>query len=67
MKLNSGTTIPLTKTWLRNRKYLEENIKQIKDFLERLIWGPNKPIAPNDTEQNRALNRRVELKITRIQ
>lgn len=33
MKLNSGTTISLTKTWLRNKKDLEENIKQIKDFL----------------------------------
>jgi hypothetical protein len=33
MKLNSGKTIPLTKTWLRNKKDLEENIKQIKDFL----------------------------------
>jgi hypothetical protein len=35
MKLNSGTSIPLTKTWLRNKKDLEENIKQIKDFLGR--------------------------------
>ncbi|NWG28075.1 MAG: hypothetical protein HXY48_06010 [Ignavibacteriaceae bacterium] len=33
MKLNSGTSISLTKTWLRNKKDLEENIKQIKDFL----------------------------------
>jgi hypothetical protein len=35
MKLISGTSIPLTKTWLRNRKDLEENIKQIIDFLGR--------------------------------
>ncbi len=33
IKLISGTSIPLTKTWLRNKNDLEENIKQIKDFL----------------------------------
>jgi len=33
MKLISGTSIPLTKTWLRNKEDLEKNISQIKDFL----------------------------------
>jgi OmpA-OmpF porin, OOP family len=28
--------------------------------------GPDKPIAPNDTEVNRAKNRRVEMRITKI-
>ena len=30
-------------------------------------YGPDMPVAPNDTEINRAKNRRVEMKITRIQ
>ena len=30
-------------------------------------YGPDTPVAPNDTEVNRAKNRRVEMKITRIQ
>lgn len=28
--------------------------------------GPDQPVAPNDTEENRALNRRVEMKVTRL-
>jgi outer membrane protein OmpA-like peptidoglycan-associated protein len=29
-------------------------------------WGPENPVAPNDTEANRAKNRRVEMRIARI-
>jgi len=29
-------------------------------------YGSDKPIAPNDTEQNRSKNRRVEMKITKL-
>jgi OmpA-OmpF porin, OOP family len=29
-------------------------------------YGPDMPVAPNDTEANRAKNRRVEMKITRL-
>jgi OOP family OmpA-OmpF porin len=29
-------------------------------------YGPDRPVAPNDTEANRAKNRRVEMKITRL-
>lgn len=29
-------------------------------------YGPDQPVAPNDTEPNRAKNRRVELKVTKL-
>jgi OOP family OmpA-OmpF porin len=48
------------------RKYLSENGIS-EDRISTLGYGSDKPIAPNDTEQNRAVNRRVELKITKIQ
>jgi OmpA-OmpF porin, OOP family len=48
------------------RKYLSDNGIS-EDRISTIGYGPDKPIAPNDTEQNRAVNRRVELKITRIQ
>jgi len=34
MKLISGKSIPLIKTWLRNKEHLDKNISQIKD-----LWG----------------------------
>jgi len=48
------------------RKYLSDNGIS-EDRISTVGYGPDKPIAPNDTEQNRAVNRRVELKITKIQ
>jgi outer membrane protein OmpA-like peptidoglycan-associated protein len=48
------------------RKYLSDNGIS-EDRITTIGYGPDKPIAPNDTEENRAINRRVELKITRIQ
>jgi outer membrane protein OmpA-like peptidoglycan-associated protein len=48
------------------RKYLSDNGIS-EDRISAVGYGPDKPIAPNDTEQNRAVNRRVELKITKIQ
>lgn len=33
MKLISGTTIPLTKTWLRNKEDLQKVVNEIDDFL----------------------------------
>uniref|UniRef100_UPI00307E2CD8 OmpA family protein n=1 Tax=Ignavibacterium sp. TaxID=2651167 RepID=UPI00307E2CD8 len=41
------------------RKYLSDNGIS-EDRISIVGYGPDKPIAPNDTEQNRALNRRVE-------
>lgn len=48
------------------RKYLSDNGIS-EDRITTIGHGPDKPIASNDTEENRAKNRRVELKITRIQ
>lgn len=34
---------------------------------ERITWrgyGKTKPLAPNNSEENRALNRRVEFRVT---
>ena len=36
-----------------------------KDRITGKGFGPNKPIAPNDTEENRQRNRRVEFQITK--
>ncbi len=41
-------------------KGIDEGRITIKGF------GPDQPLAPNDTEANRAKNRRVEMKITRL-
>jgi OmpA-OmpF porin, OOP family len=48
------------------RRYLSGNGIS-EDRISVVGYGPDKPIAPNDTEPNRAINRRVELKVTRIQ
>ncbi|HNU43575.1 MAG TPA: OmpA family protein, partial [Cyclobacteriaceae bacterium] len=46
------------------REYLiKKGIK--KDRITGKGFGPNKPIAPNDTEENRQRNRRVEFQIVK--
>lgn len=47
------------------RKYLSDNGIS-EDRITTIGHGPDKPIAPNDTEANRAKNRRVELRVVRI-
>lgn len=59
-----------------NRELSLKRVRSCKDYLvakgidEALITiqgvGPDQPVAPNDTEANRAKNRRVELKITKL-
>lgn len=59
-----------------NRELSLKRVRSCKDYLAskgidegRITikgYGPDMPIAPNDTEANRAKNRRVELKVTRL-
>jgi outer membrane protein OmpA-like peptidoglycan-associated protein len=59
-----------------NMRLSKERAKAVYDFLilngidaERLQYkgyGPDKPISPNSTEEGRAKNRRVEMKITEM-
>jgi OmpA-OmpF porin, OOP family len=59
-----------------NRELSLKRVRSCKDYLAnkgidegRITikgFGPDAPVAPNDTESNRAKNRRVELKITKL-
>lgn len=59
----------------KNMILSEQRVKTIKDYLvkngineKRLVvkgFGSTKPVAPNDTEENKKLNRRVEFVILR--
>ncbi len=59
-----------------NRQLSLKRVRSCKDYLiakgiddGRITikgYGPDMPVAPNDTEINRAKNRRVEMKITRL-
>jgi outer membrane protein OmpA-like peptidoglycan-associated protein len=56
-----------------NQKLSERRAKAIEEFLiskgvsadrlEIVGYGPSNPIAPNDTKEGRAMNRRVEMKV----
>jgi outer membrane protein OmpA-like peptidoglycan-associated protein len=51
-------------------------VKACKDYIVsrgidpgRIIahgYGPDRPVAPNDTEANRARNRRVEMRVVKL-
>lgn len=59
-----------------NRELSLKRVRSCKDYIAskgiddgRITikgFGPDMPIAPNDTEANRAKNRRVEMKITKL-
>lgn len=59
-----------------NRSLSYKRVRSCKDYIvgkgigeERIIaigYGPDHPVVPNDTESNRAKNRRVEMRVTKI-
>ena len=62
--------------WAPNMKLAEDRVKTVKDYLAKKgvaesrvqtkAWGPSKPIAGNETEDKRKLNRRVEFTILKL-
>ncbi|ADB38560.1 OmpA family protein [Spirosoma linguale] len=62
--------------WEPNMKLAEDRVRVVKEYLlkkgikpERIqtkAWGPSKPIASNETEEKRKLNRRVEFTILKL-
>ena len=59
--------------WALNMKLAEDRVAQVKKYLlgkgvaesriQTKAWGPSKPIASNESEEKRKLNRRVEFTI----
>lgn len=59
-----------------NRSLSYKRVKACKDYIigkgidpGRIIalgYGPDRPVAPNDTESNRAKNRRVEMRVVKL-
>lgn len=59
-----------------NRSLSYKRVKACKDYVvakgiaeDRIIaigFGPDRPVAPNDTEANRAKNRRVEMRLKKL-
>jgi OmpA-OmpF porin, OOP family len=59
-----------------NRSLSYKRVKACKDYIllkgidaGRIIaigFGPDRPVAPNDTEENRAKNRRVEMRLVKL-
>ncbi len=82
MKNNAGAEIELSGHTssegdrAMNRSLSYKRVKACKDYLVsrgieegRIIavgFGPDKPVAPNDTETGRAKNRRVEMRLTKL-
>lgn len=62
--------------WAPNMKLAEDRVKTVKGYLtdkgitenrvQTKAWGPSKPIASNETEEKRKLNRRVEFTILKL-
>ena len=62
--------------WEPNMKLAEDRVRVVKEYLtgkgvapnriQTKAWGPSKPIASNETEDKRKLNRRVEFTILKL-
>ncbi|WP_266366264.1 OmpA family protein [Tellurirhabdus rosea] len=62
--------------WNLNMKLSEDRVRTVKSYLadkgvadsrvQTKAWGPSKPIASNETEEKRRLNRRVEFTILKL-
>ncbi|QJW90637.1 OmpA family protein [Spirosoma taeanense] len=62
--------------WAPNMKLSEDRVRVVKEYLmgkgidasriQTKAWGPSKPIASNETEEKRKLNRRVEFTIVKL-
>ncbi len=62
--------------WGLNMKLAEERVQRVKQYLighgvaearvQTKAWGPSKPIASNETDEKRRLNRRVEFTIVAL-
>lgn len=62
--------------WEPNMKLSEDRVRVVKEYLtakgiaqnriQTKAWGPSKPIASNETEEKRKLNRRVEFTILKL-
>ena len=62
--------------WALNMKLADERVQRVKHYLtdhgvaenrvQTKAWGPSKPIASNETDEKRRLNRRVEFTIVAL-
>ncbi len=62
--------------WEPNMKLSEDRVRVVKEYLlgkgiaasriQTKAWGPSKPIASNETDEKRKLNRRVEFTILKM-
>ncbi|CCH54656.1 OmpA/MotB domain protein [Fibrisoma limi BUZ 3] len=62
--------------WEPNLKLSEDRVRVVKEYItgkgipqtriQTKAWGPSKPIASNETEEKRKLNRRVEFTILKM-
>ncbi|HET6278624.1 MAG TPA: OmpA family protein [Candidatus Polarisedimenticolia bacterium] len=77
MKLDIGGHTDSTGKADLNMKLSQERAAAVKTFLTEMGveaarvmaqgYGPDQPVAPNDTQEGRAKNRRVDIKLTEVQ
>ena len=62
--------------WESNMKLSADRVQTVKEYLvakgipdariQTKAWGPSRPVASNETEEKRKLNRRVEFSILKM-